>query len=286
MKLYINSLFVGLITFIYASVYWLNEIQFASTLTSLDMAKPFVYRQLVPFLARSLSYLGVRIDWAVCLVVTFFGVCLYLSMRRLYFYFYEQSDKGEIYVLVSVFVGMLLLGQERWMYDLATATFFTLALYFVFRVENWKYLVVFTLATLNRETSFLLILVYVVMLLYYKRYGVNYSWWTTACQIYIYFVITYSIRILFQFNVGSSVWIEPLENLHKYTTHPLETVIYLMIAVIILWRVFRNWNSKFFSLRLAFVVIAPILFVLYLVCGQAFEVRVFWEVYPLVVLLI
>lgn len=226
MKTFLSSLFVGLVTFVWASIYWLNNIQFSTSLTSLDMPRPFVYRVLVPFLARSLNYLGIRIDWTVCLVVTFFGVCFYLSLRKLYFYYYSQTDKGEIYVLVSVFVGMILLGQERWIYDLATVTFFTLGIYYIRSVQNWKYLIVFTLAVLNRETSFLLVLVYIVTHLHLSyRFGWKFPWWMTACQIYIYGLITYCIRLMFSHNEGSPVWITPIENLQKYITHPFQTLL-------------------------------------------------------------
>jgi hypothetical protein len=286
MKLLLNSLIVGLVTFVWAGLVWLNDVQFSTIMSSLDMHKPFVFRALVPFLARSLSYLGVRIDWAVCLVVTFFSVCFYLALRKLYFYYYPQTDTGEIYILLSVFVGLLVFSYCRWMYDLATAFFFTLALYYIVRVENWKFLVVFALATLNRETTLLLILVYVVFVLYYKKYGANYSWLFVILSVYVYGVITYSLRVMFQYNQGVSVLVEPLQNLHKYVAHPLQTLVYVLVLGVVLWRVFRNWNSKPLSLRVAFVVIAPVLFILYLVCGMAFEIRTFWEVYPLIVLLI
>ena len=285
MKLYINSLFVGLVSFVWASIYWLGDANMwqVEKLTSLDLPKPWVYRQLVPELARLLSLTGLRIDYALALVVTLSGVAFYLSLRKLYFYYYPESSKGEIYVVGSVFVGMLVFGYNRLPYDLTTAFLMMLGLYYILTVQNWKYLIVFVFACLNRETSFLLILVYVVVL-YYRKYG-SY-WWVTACQIYIYGLITYCLRLIFQYNPGSSLWVEPWQNLVRYANHPLQTIIYAMVLAVVLLRVFRNWNSKFYSLRLAFVVIAPILFVMFMVCGQAFEVRVFWEVYPLVVLLI
>ena len=288
MKLFINSLLVGLVTFVYSAMYWLGDVQASTIFSSLDIPRPFVYRQLVPILVRSLVHLGVRADWSVCLVITFFGVMFYLSLRKLYFFYNEKTTKGEIYVIVSVFVGLIVFSWCRWMYDIATVALFTLALYYIFSLQNWKYLVVFALATLNRETSFLLIIVYVVFWLYCGRYTwlFHYGKWMTLCQIYIYGVITYPLRVMFQYNPGVVVLIEPMQNLQRYATHPLQTLLYVGVLGIVLWRVFRNWNSKPFSLRLAFVVMFPVLFVLYLVCGQSFEVRVFWEVYPLIVLLV
>lgn len=285
-KLILHCLVVSVVSFIWSKIYWLNDLQFSSTLMSLDMQRPFVYRQLIPFIVRGLSQMGVRIDVALCLVVTGFGVGLYLALRKLYFHYYPQTDKGEIYVLVSLFMGMFILGQERWYYDLATAFFFTLGIYYLVHVENWKFLVVVFLSSFNRETTILLILLYGVFWLYYRKYGVNYLWWMTPCQLYVYGLITYGLHVMFQYNDGVIVLIEPMQNLQKYATHPLQTVMYILILAVILLLVFRNWNSKFFSLRLMFVVLFPILFVLYLVCGQSFEVRTFWECFSVAALLI
>lgn len=288
MKLFINSLFVGLVSFVWASVYWLGvgNLWQVEKLTSLDLAKPWIYRQFVPELARLLSLTGLRIDYALVVVVTLSGVLFYLYLRKLYFHFYPESMKGEIYVIGSVFVGMLIFGYNRLPYDLMTAFLMTLGLYYIITLQNWKYLVVFALACLNRETAFLLLLVYGVFWLYYHKYIPKLSWWMTACQIYIYGLITYCLRLVFQYNPGSTLWIEPWLNLVRYYNHPAQTVLYLGVMGIILWLVFRKWNTKSFALRLAFVTITPLLFVMFIVCGQPYEIRVFWECWGLVVTLI
>jgi len=281
MKLFLNSLFVGLVSFVWSAVYYL-DIYPAELYT-----KPFVYRVLVPLLASIVDLFGVSFNLSVVLVMTVSGIGFYLALRKLYFYYYAQSTKGEIYVLVSVVAGLLLFEYYRKPYDLSTAFLMTLGLYYILTVQNWKYLIVFTLACLNRETAFLLILVYVVFWLYYRKYTLLFKsfWWMTACQIYVYGLITYCLRLAFQYNPGSSLWVEPWQNLVRYANHPVQTIIYATIIAIILLRVFRNWNIKPFSLRLAFVVVYPVVFLSFLVCGQSFETRTLWEMFPLVVML-
>lgn len=289
MKLYINSFLVGLVTFVWASTAWLGNFTEVNRLVSLDQPKPWVYRQLVSTLARLLSQTGLRIDYALILVITLSGVLFYWSLRKLYFGFYSRTDKNELYVLGVVFVGLGLFGYSRTPYDLMTAFTFTLSLYYILSGQNLEYLVIFILACLNRETSVILILVYVVYWFYYsiKLAGkvLWFIWKMTACQIYIYGLITYCLRVIFQYNDGLSVWIRPTQNLVSYVHHPYITLLHIVVFGFILWMVFRGWKYKPIAIRLAFMIMAPILFVMFLVCGYPFELRVFWETYPLVVML-
>jgi len=283
MKL-INSIFVGLITFLWASVSYIGNanLQLAQAVTSLDLQKPFVYRALIPFLARLVSSFGIRIDLALTLVITVSGIGFYLALRELYFYLYRHDAKGEIYLVCAVMVGLILFFYPRMTYDLMTAFLFTLAFLFIIQGKDWQYLVVFILSCFNRETTFLLIIVYVVVNTVQLQMGRK--WWMTLCQIYFYALITVSLRIAFQHNPGSSLWIEPLQNLQKYISHPLQTLLWVGIIAVIWWRISVMWKYRNPYPKLLMVVLAPVLVVFYLVCGQAFEMRVFWELYPVLVL--
>lgn len=285
MKFYLNSLFVGLVSFLYGSVYWLGSSNLwqVQKIISLDLNRPWVYRQLVPFLTRILALTGMRIDWALVLIVTLSGVGFYLALRKLWFTLSRYDERDEIYPVLIVFAGLLLLGYNRLPYDLTTALLFTLAYLFIYTENKLGYLIVFTLACLNRETAFLLILFYVVISL--VRLQLMRDWWMTACQIYIYGLVTYCLRLVFQYNGGSTLWVEPWQNLVRFVNNPLLTLVHLSITGVILWLVFRDWKYKHVYLKLAFWIIAPILVVMYVVCGQNYEVRVFWEVIPVVGLL-
>lgn len=179
MKTLINSLFVALVTFAYASVYWLGSrgsigiMQDAGSLTSASYYKPFVYRALVPWLARLVASLGVRVDLALVLIVTASGVGFYLALRA-----------------------------------------------------------------------------------------------------------------IFADNPGAPAWVEPGLNLLRFYNHPARTLLHLAGTEVVLWMVAKDWTQKPALLRTAFIVMAPILTAFYLVLGQAFELRVFFEIYPVIVLLV
>lgn len=291
MRKYINCVFVGIVSFLWASVYWLGDSNMwqVEKLVSLDLARPWVYRQLVSFLARAYMSVGIKADWALVLIVTLSGIGFYLALRELWFTLYRYDETEEIIPVMAVFVGTLLFGYNRLPYDLTTAFLFTLAFLYIFRADKVKYLVVFTLACLNRETAFLLILFYAVLSLIffigYKQLSYRYTLTMLLLQVYIYTLITYCLHLAFQYNAGSTLWVEPWQNLMRFANNLLLTLLHLSVTGVILWMVFRDWKYKSTYLKLAFWVIAPVMVLMYIVCGQNYEVRVFWEIYPVVGLL-
>lgn len=201
----------------------------------------------------------------------------------------RYNERDEIYPVLIVFAGLVLFQFCHTIYDLATAFLFTLAFLYVFRANKVKYLIVFILACFNRETALLLILFYVVLWFIFKlTYGkrdTKYSVGMILIQVYIYGLITYCLRLFFQYNIGLPLWVQPWQNLMRFVHNPLLTLVHISVTVLILWMVFRDWKYKSDYLKLAFLVITPVLVVMYLVFGQAYEVRVFWEIYPVVGLL-
>ncbi len=82
MRKYITFVFVSLISFYGSFVYWFHSNQVNEYL-SLTFYKPFVYRQLMPMLARVLTWTGVPASWAIVIVMTLVGVGFYYSFRAL-----------------------------------------------------------------------------------------------------------------------------------------------------------------------------------------------------------
>ncbi len=276
---------MSLAAFEYAAIYWLGDRNLwqVELLTSLDLNKPWVYRQLVPILARTIAALGVRIDIALVLVVTAAGVGFYLALRSLAFLFYKMDDKAEILIIFLVLLGMILFNYERLPYDLMTAWLFTLAFLYIARVDDNSLAIVFVLACLNRETAFLLIILLGVTAL--VRGDARKRWGLIFILTLIFVLIQLALRIVFHENDGLISWIEPALNLLRFKNHPGRTLTHGSITLILLWLACRDWTRKPYYLKLAFLCLAPPLVILYLVFGQAFEIRVFWEGYPILALL-
>lgn len=186
-----------------------------------------------------------------------------------------------MYLMVSVITGLLLFNNSFAVYDLATAFLFTLAFYFLATGRDIEYLILFPLICLNRETAILLTVFCIVLSIACKRNDIDFI----GYQVFVWFASQVFLRWVFIDSPGV-LWIEPMENLQKFIADPIRTILHLSVMIIILFLVFRNWKSKPLFLRLAFMTFAPLLMVAYLVLGQAFEIRVFWEVYSVVVLLV
>lgn len=111
------------------------------------------------------------------------------------------------------------------------------------------------------------------------------NYFILAYQLGVYAIIMLLLHIRFAANPGMDAWLEPGKNIVRFISDPLRTLLHLAGAGGILYLVTRDWQSKPMLMRVAFLVLAPALTVVYLVAGQSFEVRVLWEMYPIVVVL-
>jgi len=163
-------------------------------------------------------------------------------------------------------------------YDLPTAIFFALGLGLMARGKWREYFTVFFLGCLNRETMILLTLVFAV---YFFRRMQTRTWLFGICaQALIFVDVRVMVMRLFANSPGSVLWFRPLENVEKFAAQPWLSVLHWGGFALVLWLCLRNWNRKPLLLRTAFAVLMPILLVLYVFLGNAFELRVFAEVFP------
>lgn len=276
----INSLLFGLFAFFYSAVYYLgmNNLDYARAAVSLDAVKPFVYRQFVPLLARFLAWFGLRIDIAIVILMTAFGIGFYIALIRFASFFYDINNRGEIIVLTWAIACLALFGAFRKPYDLATAFLFTLALFYISKRETRNYLLLFPLVCLNRETAFLLIPIFFVFNPQNKAAHIY--------QVMVYALTTIILRFVFADNSGAAALIEPVENLWRFINDPTRTLFHLALTALLLWAVLQNWSNQPAFLRAAFLVMFPFLMLAYFVFGQAYETRVFWELVPVGIIMI
>ena len=274
--------------------------------------RPFVYRTLVPTVARVVLHamphtmqqglarslyansavhkLAEASHWPPD-ALTAYAVIFALMYLSLIGFAYAIRDLFESLFasgpLASGFVGLLaLIGLPPFfyaadLYDPPDLFLFTLGLALMAR-RSWEwYMVVFSLASANKETSILLTLVFAI---HFLRGGA----WRRApysglliAQLAIYAVIQGTIRWAFQDNPGMGADFHLFTNLTYLPLYPLPS---LLSALAIAWLVTSRWREQPAFLRSAVWIGVP-LFVLTLFMGFLSEFRDYYEVYPILLLL-
>jgi hypothetical protein len=244
--------------------------------------RPYVYRALLPILSRSAEWLtGIpAVSWLIVFVVAC-GVGLYYALRYLARAFYPRRAELAAFAGTEVFFLLILVSPHP--YDVATAFLFCLSFALLAHGKYTSYAVVFLLATLNRETTFLLILFFLIR--YWRRMPIlDYSV-MLAFQIGAYAIIQGSLRYIFMDHPGTSADFQPFHNLGVYAGAPVSTLALLTLFAVTLYFVRRGWQGKPLYLRTAFVLLFPLQVLLHLTLGGAFEIRVYAEVFPVIWLL-
>jgi len=194
---------------------------------------------------------------------------------------HSDADLREFFIAVlAVEIFMLVFFWECKVYDLSTAMFTAFLLGWLARGKLGLYHATFPFACANRETAFLLIIVFVV-------YGIGhltvFSWIKgVAYQALVYLGIRIFLLLHFASSPGLPFWFRPAENLQMYIDAPVKSSLYLLGTFLVMWVCLRRWKRQPALLRMAFVVMAPGLAILYMFFGYTFEVRAFAEIYPVV----
>lgn len=246
-------------------------------------AKPYVFRQLSVQVIDFLESAGLVHQSAVLLFVAVSAIAFLFAMLSLMGIAWHSNHK-EVIALLLLAIFVMIFQRYLKPYDLPTAFFFTLCLTLMVSWQPKAYLFAFFLSSINRETTILLLLVWMAYFWKWLKPARRY-WLYVIAQAVTFVTVQAMIRYAFRDAPGSSVWISPAQNFAAHWDEPLRTLIGLAVISALLWLVFRHWQSKPIVLRTAFVVLTPSLALLYIVAGQAFEYRVFAEVYSVTALL-
>lgn len=321
----IAHLFVAVLiaAFVYLIFIILSGVNTGSRTQTVDMVygdahKPYVYRALLPMTARVISELTpdqIRDDfnhhfaqtdfvnniprdiyaiddnhlYEIFLVMLLMYLCLVgfiYSIRYMTAGVFEISKaRNNIASLVAV----LLLIQGLfygYIYDLSALFLTTLALGFLARGKLRYYIILFPFVTLNKETSILLTFVYWLHFrdMLDKRTFNTYL----GLQIAIFLGIKGGLYWIFRDNLGDSLEFHLPEHFIEYhrifVKFPHLMIYYLLLLIGTPAIMAYRWEEKPIFLRRAILMFMP-LFFLYLLFGYPFELRVFYEVYPVIFLI-
>lgn len=264
MKRTFELITVTLVLLYYNYIVWYGHIFELSQSVSLQYMKPYVYRQLVPTIIRAMEWVGIRVDVATIIITTCAGVGFYLSLGTL-------LKNKPLLPFISVLLGIFLFSMWHKIYDFMTVWLWTvLFLKLINRDYKW-FSVLFLFLCLNRiETALFVVPIYFVQ----ER-----NWKFSLLLSVLFGVLFVFLRLYFSDNVGVSALVEPTRNLHRLVTHwELSVVHLLLFGTPFLLALQRTQDMDIF-----YLILFPVFVVLYVIFGQAFEIRVFWEVYPLLI---
>jgi hypothetical protein len=272
---------------------------FLSDLAAGAASKPFQYRVLVPALARALAPLmpdditgglgmPARIAlndagatpglaWAAVALMYAALIAFYAVLRRLAAA-QGFNDRQAAAIAAGGMIGVFLLGVNGWVYDLPQVFLFTAGLLLLSKRRWGLYLAVYAVALLNKETSFLLLIVYLAAF-WEERSGRM-----IAAQLALFAVIRGATMLAFAGNPGPSMEKHLADHIAAVMISPTSLAVTVTMMAGIAGLVALDWRRKPLFLRRA-VVIFPVLLLAYWVGGYPYEIRVFFEAYPIILLL-
>ena len=277
--------------------------------------KPWAYRALLPFCVRittsaipealktSLNQkvwdnrmfvrFNKRFNWEKSLITEYMVACIFMylalggfffAIRYLFTSVYDAPAKLLDFTSLFALLGLpVMFNYYSYIYDFPNLLFFTLCPVLMLR-NKWKsFLLVYTLACLNKETTILITFLFVI---YSLRSSVPPLHKTLTIrilliQIGIYIIVRLILFYFFHENIGVFVTIRFLKHNIFLIPYTLGNAIgYLVIVVSILYK----WQEKPFFLKCGLLMGVPLV-LLCLLFGWLDELRDYYEVYPVVILL-
>jgi len=276
-------------------------------------SKPFVYRVLLPATVRmlsapvpqtlrntisnkiensiSLNKLFKKLKWEKELAVeySFAMLIMFLSLwgfsiavRYLFILFYNTSSWFADSVSVLALLGLPTMFQyTSFIYDFPLLLLYTLGLIFLYKQDWIKFLIIFLVGCINKETTILLTLVFYI---YYKS-SLKKELFNKllVAQFAIFILVKSLLYFVFKNNPGTFIEFHLIDhNLRLLIGYDL-TLVAAVLGLILL--VFYKWNEKPNFLKTSLWMFIPLI-ILTLFLGYLDELRDYYEVYPAVIILI
>jgi hypothetical protein len=206
----------------------------------------------------------------------FFGV--YSSLVKLI-----TPNSNIFFSMLFPAIGLIpFLIQSRHIYDFPILFIYSLAYYLLEKKEFGKYLIIFLLASLTKETSIFLVLFFAIRFRDIER---KQFFTILISQVLIFGIIRSILMIVFDSNPGNVVQFHFFEHINSLFNNPF-TAVFQYICIIFIFVIgitLNGTNSRFIKDSLLAVGV-PIV-ILYFLFGVPFEIRVFLEIFPVISLL-
>jgi hypothetical protein len=180
---------------------------------------------------------------------------------------------------------LLLIPVTNWkviyVYDVGVL-FLSAVAYYCMALRRFQfYIIIFTLACLNKESSIFLLLFFIIW--FWRRLNLKHYLGLVAVQIVIYAVIRYALLVAYQKNAG---WVfeDYFNDLLHFEIYPRNMYHRLLSFACLVFFFVYDWQKKpLFALYILWLW--PPMYLAYLLYGFPGEYRVFHDIMPLTMLL-
>ena len=164
-----------------------------------------------------------------------------------------------------------------YVYDLPQMFLFATCVLFLYR-RNWiAYLVLLAVTSLNKETSFFLIVIFTVY--YVRRLPGKVYYLLLTIQPVIFLIIRAVITNTFKNNPGVAMYLSTQEHINQYIAYPPTFIFTILFFGIMTYLILKDWNKKPIFLRYASITYFFVVG-LFFIGGMPMEFRIFLDVYP------
>jgi hypothetical protein len=289
MRKYLELFLVSIVAFssyqlYYVWLVWKGFSYLNSAAYSLE-TRPFVYRVLIPFLARAVEQLtGLSAVYGMIFLVVLSSIGLFYSLKYLYQAFMENENYAGLFCFAGCELTLLLILIGVKPYDIATAMFFALSLGLLARGKFNLYYLIFVVASINRETTFLLTLFFIVY--FFNKIPFRQYCFGVIYQAFAYLVVKAIIMTMYANVPGTLMQWRPMEVIKGYVDKPVWfAVVFFIFFLGFIGLALNQWKDKPIFLRTAFSTMFPALLILHIFLGYSYEIRVFAELFPVIFML-
>ena len=273
--------------------------------------RPYAYRELVPLLARGLalffptalveSFSGApypirktfaalsegryQREAAAVLLLILFSLLGFAYAQRFFLRTLGLTDSREQLIL-PLLAQILILPFTiffGYIYDIPQVLLMTLCLIFLLQRRWIAYFLALALASLNKETSVLIILVFIIY--YWPRLPRNSLINLLLAQTVIYAAIRAVLLYVYRDNPGAPMLITLRTHYEQYLAYPPSILITLVFFAPLIFLMLRKWKRKHAFLQAGLAMFVALLG-LFFVAGMPVEFRVFLDALPIVAALI
>jgi hypothetical protein len=245
---------------------------------------PFQYRALIPWLIRGLSFLLPGSSFMYFKAIEFFSVFFLVIVFRTYLSLFLTGQKLLWLSSLSLFYVLpfnYLYQHDRWYpYDMPAILFFAIGMLLMYQKKWVWYILLFVVATLNRETSCFLIFIFIISTINKKNLPFTLIFAFTQCTIWL--AIKYVMFTLYGNNGGTGLFetnlVSNVKFLLNFREYPLLFSCFGYVWIPVLF-FFQRINNTF--IKRSLFVIFPF-FCGMLIVGRINEIRIFGELIPLV----
>jgi hypothetical protein len=215
-----------------------------------------------------------------------FLVGFMLALRRLFNALFTAPNNFERWIPIFALAFLFPWVNVTYIYDFASLFFFTIGLLFCLRANWTTYLLIFLVACLNKETTLLLALQFILYYGFQKNIKTNLFWRLLTAQLLIFVLIRAGLALYFGKAPGSFVEFHLIDHniplLYRWVTHPSPASYLLGLLFLVCF--FYGWKEQPLFLRDGFWTLTALVGLTFLL-GWLNEWRGYLEAFPFVFLI-